>query len=111
MSKLRQREDGAWTLLFGSANIESVTWEGDSYAILHLGDHGEISMALPARVEIGGLIREAAFADDGVLMVALKDGTVLESRCDAAVENWEVRGLDGLFVVAVAAEDSVAVWE
>jgi uncharacterized protein DUF6188 len=111
MSRLRKRDDGAWILPFSGAQIERVTWEGDSYAILHFAGQAEISMALPERVEIAGPVREAAFTDDGVLTIALDDGAVLESRCDPQAENWEVRGPHGLFVVAVAGADEVAVWE
>jgi hypothetical protein len=111
MSQLRQREDGAWILPFDGSRIQRVTWEGERYAILHLGEYEEISMMLPARTPIDGSIREATFTNSGVLRVLLDDGTVLESRCDPKVENWEVRGPNGLFVVAEVGADDVAVWD
>jgi Family of unknown function (DUF6188) len=110
MSELRQREDGAWVVPVSGARIESVRWEGNSYAILQLAGGDEISMMLPERVEIGGRVREATFTDDGVLTIALEDGTVLESRCDPKVENWEIRA-DRVFVVPAVGDDSVNVWE
>jgi hypothetical protein len=109
--------DGVWVLPFSGTTIEHVSWEGDSYIVLHLSPGSEadvtIGMSLTQRIGrdlAGTTIREATFTPSGVLTVTLDDGTVLETHCDPVVENWEIRGPDGLWITAVAGDDDVAIW-
>ena len=125
--------DGSASVDLGGKSVLSCGWDkGDGFRLgigdesgeayeLHVGpfklEHkGQVqefdpseSAVLPAEL-FDRRVARAEIAVDGMLAVHFVDGAILRCMTQIDYEAWQLRGPNGLLIVAVAGADTFAFW-